>query len=441
MLPDQAVPDPGTGQRPDPQASRQRRADSDTSGVPRPDRLPGETAVPEAPTVVAPTMVADDGVPGPPRGGRGPGPWLIAALAGVLVLGLAAGLAAALRAGDSGSASSGPVPGATPSGVITTPLPTLTTAGAAVTGTGLATATPTSAGKVPAGRVVVPPRAVSATRTVLVSRPWGSGPADFGQEPGHQAASIGPSAVLVRADGSMLLLDTVNSRVLSFTATGQPAGTDSVPVVEGRPVDELVLAPDTGRIYAISTLAGQAYLLGPGEHRWVDFHSALSDAVVGSRMYYDQASHRVYRMVGSGSEPVLTGDAVAGKRMVNGLVTRLGLLDARVSTQGDPVITLRRQGGTLAATLPMHATATDLLWLPSDDGVLWFRVAVVASAPDTYRSLIVRYDPARGSAVSFPISVHPYGDTIDPLAASGRRVVAIDGDNTGGQLVAYDLVD
>src|SRR6185369_7037985 len=90
MLPDQAVPDPGTGQRPDPQASRQRRADSDTSGVPRPDRLPGETAVPEAPTVVAPTMVADDGVPGPPRGGRGPGPWLIAALAGVLVLGLAA---------------------------------------------------------------------------------------------------------------------------------------------------------------------------------------------------------------------------------------------------------------------------------------------------------------------------------------------------------------
>lgn len=102
-------------------------------------------------------------------------------------------------------------------------------------------AAPTVDPDAPARRVVLPARADHALSEgkPFVRLGWGQGDAEVGRS---DEGRMGPAAITVAPDGTLLLLDPVNRRVLRFAPDGRPAGSlsgvaetamDLVPSVEG----------------------------------------------------------------------------------------------------------------------------------------------------------------------------------------------------------------
>jgi hypothetical protein len=234
---------------------------------------------------------------------------------------------------------------------------------------------------------------------------WGSGPGAAGRrEPGRESPGQGPSAVAVAPDGSVLVLDRLNRRVLGLTAAGRPAS-----VVAAVPADAEDLAAGAGGVLAVlSPLRARAFvyaggaeagslavprelrelrgiLLGPSHE--VLAHSAYQDtyrlgspaaprplaSVLASRKKGEvqlDAGHGVAVQVKDGRAAVLVlahGDrtTVAARHPLPGPA-----LAARVIGAADGIACVRIEAADPSAPPPTFAVTRRVLCLRADDGTV-----------------------------------------------------------------------
>lgn len=104
-------------------------------------------------------------------------------------------------------------------------------------------ATPSVSVQAPASSLPAPSLSCGS---LLVRLPWGDGPAEVGLAAPTEGVTRGPEAMAVRADGSVVLLDSVNHRLLVLDPAGSVTATIPVPLASPR-----FLAVDEDRAFVL----------------------------------------------------------------------------------------------------------------------------------------------------------------------------------------------
>jgi hypothetical protein len=90
---------------------------------------------------------------------------------------------------------------------------------------------------------------------VVVSTPWGSGPAELGRVDGDESDPVGPASLNVHPDGDIYVLDTVNGRIQVY---GDGRHKRSIPLPRGY-WEDLVFAPG-GQLVLLDRLLRRAVI-------------------------------------------------------------------------------------------------------------------------------------------------------------------------------------
>jgi hypothetical protein len=116
----------------------------------------------------------------------------------------------------------------------------------------------------PASAQATASTAIDAAPATHVVVPWGTGNGEVGlRRPQHEAPADGASAVAVASDGSMLLLDRLNHRVVKLDRQGRHRGPWTVAQVPAD-VEELTVAAD-GALGVYSPLRARVWIYEGGQ--------------------------------------------------------------------------------------------------------------------------------------------------------------------------------
>ncbi len=183
---------------------------------------------------------------------------------------------------------------------------------------------------------------------VVLELPWGSGAAEVSRVIGDEASSEGPMSFAIDADGSMLILDQIASRVLRFAPDGTLLGAVAVPGnafngLEVGPKGQLVLLDRLVKraVVVLDPRTGQAreYAIeGPGIAEGGGVTALLIDA---DGVWLEYARTHSVRLLNAALQPCprtvvagrpgLSGNLVAALDGAGGVVLRRGLTDGRVA--------------------------------------------------------------------------------------------------------------
>jgi hypothetical protein len=103
---------------------------------------------------------------------------------------------------------------------------------------------------------------------VLVRLPWGDGPGEVGLASPAEGLTHGPEALAVAPDGGLIVLDSVNHRLVILTATGRYLGTVPVPLASPRFLaadDKRIAVLDADEDHALVTFDREGELLSRTE--------------------------------------------------------------------------------------------------------------------------------------------------------------------------------
>jgi hypothetical protein len=187
--------------------------------------------------------------------------------------------------------------------------------------------------------------------------PWGPGPAQIGLRPGgEEHLGRGPQAVAVAPDGDVLVLDTVNGRVVAIDPRG-----DVRIAVDGlaRDAEDLAVGAD-GAIAVWSPLQGKAWVFGDGgaAEGTISVDRALRQTVGislgASRQLLVRSAYQETLSAGSPAAPVDLATMLAGKREGAFLLADGRGVSTRKTADGAALIVTANPAGRRATTLATH---------------------------------------------------------------------------------------
>lgn len=239
---------------------------------------------------------------------------------------------------------------------------------------------------------------------------WGSGPAEAGLRRAiTEHPAMGPSAIAVAPDGTPLVLDRLNQRVLRLAEGGRPPQ-----VIAQAPEDaeDLAISPD-GVLALYSPLRARVWVYGddaPAELSVPRLIREVRGVTLGrSRQILVDTAYQETYSLGSPSVPQSEA-AIFGQRREGAALLADGRgVAVHLLADGRPELLLRRPGERLAAAAR----------IPLPEQVLAARVVGVAG-----RAVCLRLEQAQA--------------TSGPAFNVSRRVVCHDVDS-GARLLARDL--
>jgi hypothetical protein len=299
--------------------------------------------------------------------------------------------------------------------------------------------------------LVVNPVQQQLVRTDAVNWAWGTGATNFGRVAGDESATVVPSSIATKPDGTVAVLDTANSRVVEFDLTGHVVNSTPLP---SQTVEYLVSDPVTGNLTAIDVVNFVAYTIQNNTFQTIN-QLNLASIVDSLRGFYvsgvGATKHTVYGLLGDGSTVPVIIDGVAATvaqqetyRQV-GIPTNGGFLLFEKADDALRVGITATTGGAGTSpvapnvSVPLAETVLDVT--PIDvRKVHKLAFLVTTFANGAVKDNLVRVNLTTGEATVADVTVDVPGDMTlraAPLDTS-VGIVLFTGNSTGGQVAVFN---
>jgi hypothetical protein len=262
--------------------------------------------------------------------------------------------------------------------------------------------------------------------------------AELGVRGGDESAKELPASFAVEpSTGNLLVLDSVNARVLRLDGSGAVVGT--TPLAGGTTTaSDIVFDRSNGAAYVLDQTNDSVIALAPGGQTTVNALGTRAEAL-GSRLaqfsrttYLKKAGQGRYIPLLDRGRRVSAADRPARTR--DGLPTKIGALAAEV--EGNDVVFGLVGTEPHGFRVSFDGTVLDAgELLADDDGIVWLLVGVASG--DGAAMHLVRLDPADGSASSTEVGASLPGDVTRRLASAGTGVIVLESDGSSLRYVRY----
>jgi len=245
---------------------------------------------------------------------------------------------------------------------------------------------------------VVAAKAMKVTRSVVVSRPWGSGDDAFGRDRPINGATEIPASIAADASG-IHVLDTVNRRVLSFGKDGRLAGATGL-----RTSTASDLIPSAGGLLVVDQIGDEILQVAA--------NGRVHSGALGAR-----------------------GLALGTKFAVDA-AGAVGAAAPTVQVKANSVLVGLANGKAVEVSL--GADVIDAAEVAVDGrGATWLLVGIAVD--DGVGYALVRVQPGGRSAGVARISTFIPGDTTRRMVGTDNGALLLEGDSSEGRVVSFQL--